>query len=315
MAIAPLATLETSVAQPSTPPFSNWTAYESAEGQFSASMPASPEQLSRTIPIASEPTDWTIWQVSDDTGTYAIAYSDLSTPAFDAGMGAVVDDIQQTLFEKFDWEPLDPDGTPISSAGHTGREFVGRRGENLAILRLYLAERRLYAVLGTSDTINTLSRFLESFAVEAWQPYSSEQGGFTVSLPRQPHEESTVTQQVSGQEVTWTTLEARNLAAPDDRYTVAYADVSSEQLNAGEGSMLALIGNNLSTEMNVPFLKPEGNAISLDGNPGRSYLAATDSGGIVAINLFLVGQRLYGVGIHSNDIEHVDQFLSSFQLQ
>lgn len=315
LAIASIAPLKSSNAQSTLPDGPNWQSHVSEEGQFSVRMPGTPLSESRSFPISGEPIDWTVWQSKGDMGRFAVAYSDLTSIDVEAGKEAAIGSLQQYLMDVFDWEPINPTGKPIRNAGYPGREFIGVRNERLAILRLYLAERRLYAVLGASENIEAIGQFLDSFALDSWKTYSFDGGRFSVDFPRLPGEESTIASQVSGKDFTWTAIEARNLTAPEDLYTVAYTDVDGEDVAAGQAELLDRVGANLLKELQFPVVKEAGNSIELDGNPGRSYLGTTDDGGIVAINLYLVGQRLYGVGVRSQQVGNIKQFLGSFQVQ
>jgi hypothetical protein len=293
----------------------NWQSYNSEDGRFAVQLPSEPETQPRSITIAGEPTAWVVFRTADDAGVYAVAYSDLSPTVIEAGKDVVIRSIQGTLINELNWQPLNTSGNPISIAGYPGREYIGVQNNELSVLRLVLADRRLYAVISTSADLERISQFLNSFAVLSWQPYTSDEGRFSVNFPLSPEESITDSEEIAGREFIWTVIESRNFTAPDDIYAVAYTDVSPEDLQQGEAALLDRVGTNIIEELQPQTAFESGQEISLNGNPGRSYLVTTQTGRLVAMHLYLVGQRLYGVGVRSNDITTVNQFLGSFQVE
>lgn len=292
----------------------DWQPYGSEEAQFSAQFPSEPETRTRTVAIAGQSTDWTIFRVQDDTGFYAVAYTDLTPEAIELGANAAIDSIENTLAEEFNWSALNGRGRPIEVDGYPTREIIGTQNNQLSVLRLILANQRLYAVMSTSDSLENVGQFVDSFAIESWQPYISEDGGFSVSLPMAPDEE-TETTEWTGKQFNWTVIESRSFTAPNDSYTVAYTDVSADDLQSGEDALLEQVGANLVERLQPQAVIESGREISLDGHPGRSFVATTENGQIVGVNFYLVGQRLYGVGARADDVVNISQFLDSFQIQ
>lgn len=307
------------IEDPSTEPVlisqtTSWQSYNSEEAQFSAQFPSEPETRTRSLPIAGQSTDWTIFRVQDDTGFYAIAYTDLAPETIELGANAVIDSIENTLTEEFDWSALNGRGKPIEVDGYPSREIIGTQNNQLSVLRLVLADQRLYAVMSTSDSLEHMGQFVDSFAIEPWQPYVSEDGGFSVNLPMAPDEETEATDW-TGQQFNWTVLESRSFISPNDSYAVAYTDVSTDDLQGGEDALLEQVGGNLVERLQHQAVIESGREISLNGHPGRSFVATTEDGQIVGVNFYLVGQRLYGVGARADDVVNISQFLDSFQVQ
>ncbi|GAB4382736.1 MAG: hypothetical protein Kow00121_43440 [Elainellaceae cyanobacterium] len=291
-----------------------WQPYGSEEAQFSARFPSEPETRTSTVPIAGQSTDWTIFRVQDDTGFYAVAYTDLTPEAIELGANATIDSIENTLAEEFNWSALNGRGRPIEVEGYPTREIIGTQNNQLSVLRLILADQRLYAVMSTSDSLENVGQFVDSFAIEPWQPYTSEDGGFSVSLPMAPDEE-TETTPWTGKEFNWTVVESRSFTAPNDSYAVAYTDVSADDLQGGEDALLEQVGANLVERLQPQAVIESGREIALDGHPGRSFVATTQEGQIVGVNFYLVGQRLYGVGARADDVVNISQFLDSFRIR
>jgi len=293
---------------------STWTSYESSDGQFTAQFPGEPETRTRTLPIAGQSYDWTIFRLQDEAGFYAVAYTDLTPATIELGANAVIDSIENTLTEEFNWSALNGRGKSIEVGGYPAREIIGTQNNQLSVLRLVLADQRLYAVMSSSEDLTEIGQFIDSFAVQPWQLYESAEGGFSVALPMPPEPE-TETTDWTGKEFTWTVLESRNFIAPNDSYAVAYTDVSSEDLQAGEEALLDRVGINLVERLQPQSVIENGREISLEGNPGRSFIATTEDGQIVGVNFYLVGQRLYGVGARADDVTNISQFIDSFQVQ
>ncbi|PSB22790.1 hypothetical protein C7B76_02420 [filamentous cyanobacterium CCP2] len=292
----------------------DWQPYGSEEAQFSAQFPSEPETRTRSVAIAGLSTDWTIFRVQDDTGFYAVAYTDLTPEAIELGANAAIDSIENTLAEEFNWSALNGRGRPIEVDGYPTREIIGTQNNQLSVLRLILADQRLYAVMSTSDSLENVGEFVSSFAIEPWQPYVSEDGGFSVSLPMAPDEETEITPW-TGKEFNWTVIESRSFTAPNDSYAVAYTDVSADDLQGGEDALLEQLGSNLVERLQPQAVIESGREISLDGHPGRSFVATTEDGQIVGVNFYLVGQRLYGVGARADDVVNISQFLDSFEIR
>jgi hypothetical protein len=292
----------------------SWQSYGSEEAQFSVQFPNAPETRTRTLPIAEQSTDWTIFRVQDNTGFYAIAYTDLTPETIELGADAVIDSIENSLTEELDWSALNGRGKPIEVHGYPTREIIGTQNNQLSILRLVLADQRLYAVMSTSNSLENIGQFVNSFTVEPWQPHVSEDGGFSVNLPMAPDEE-TETTAWTGRQFNWTVIESRSFTDPNDSYAVAYTDVSTEDLQGGEDALLEQVGANLVERLQPQAVIESGREISLDGHPGRSFIATTEDGQIVGVNFYLVGQRLYGVGARADDVVNISQFLDSFEIR
>jgi hypothetical protein len=291
-----------------------WQAYSSEEAQFSAQFPSEPETRMRTLPIAGQSTDWTIFRVQTGTGFYAVAYTDLAPETIELGANAVIDSIENTLTEEFNWSALNGRGKSIDVNGYPTREILGTQNNQLSVLRLVLADQRLYAVMSTAKNLENMGQFVDSFAIEPWQPYVSEDGGFSINLPMAPDEE-TETTAWTGKQFNWTVIESRSFTAPNDSYAVAYTDVSEDDLQSGEDTLLEQVGANLVERLQPQAVIESGREISLDGHPGRAFVATTEDGQIVGVNFYLVGQRLYGVGARADDVANISQFLDSFQIQ
>jgi len=289
---------------------STWTAYTSSNGQFTTRFPGEPESRTRTVPIAGQPYDWTIFRLQTGTGFYAVAYTDLTAETIELGASAVIDSIKNTLTEEFNWSALNGSGKSTTVDGYPTREIIGTQNNQLSVLRLVLADQRLYAVMSTSEDLTEIGQFLDSFAVEPWQPYVSEEG----DLPLSPTDE-TESIELAGTEFEWNVIEGRNFTASDDSYSVAYTDVLSEDLQAGADDLLNRVGTNLIERWNAQNVVESGREISLDGNPGRSFVGTNAEGQIVAVRLYVVGQRMYGVGVLSDNIANISRFLDSFEVR
>ncbi|MCU0526910.1 MAG: hypothetical protein MUF72_19035 [Elainella sp. Prado103] len=283
-------------------------------GEFAIQFPGEPETRTRTLAIAGRSYDWTILRLKTEAGFYAVAYTDLSPITIELGANAIVNSIENTLTDEFNWSALNGRGKSIAVNGYPSRELIGTQNNQLSVLRLVLADQRLYVVMSTSEDLTEIGQFIDSFAVRPWQPYVSSQGGFRVDLPLEPTSEMEAIE-LGGTEFEWNVIEGRNFMAPGDSYSVGYTDVSSEDLQSGADALLNRIGANLIERWQAKNLVESGREIGLDGNPGRSFVGTTAEGQIVAVRFYLVGQRIYGVGALSNNIVNISRFLDSFAVE
>lgn len=293
---------------------STWAAYESSDGQFAIQFPGDPETRTRTLPIAGQSYDWTIFRLQDEAGFYGVAYADLTPETIALGANAVIDSIKNTLTDEFNWSALNGRGKAIEVDGYPTREIIGTQNNQLSVIRLVLADQRLYVVMSTSEDLTEIGQFMDSFTVESWQPYVSEEGDFSVNLPLEPSDE-TESIELGGTEFTWKVIDGRNFTAPGDSYSVGYTDVSTEDLQAGADELLNRVGTSLIERWRAENVVESGREISLNNNPGRSFVGTTAEGQIVAVRFYLVGQRMYAVGALSNDIANISRFLDSFAVR
>ncbi|HEY9664194.1 MAG TPA: hypothetical protein V6C65_37600, partial [Allocoleopsis sp.] len=236
-----------------------------------------------------------------------------TSETIELGAHAVIDSIKNTLTDELDWSALNGYGKSTTINGYPAREIIGTQNNNLSVLRLVLADQRLYVVMSTSADLTEIERFLDSFTVEPWQLYTSEAGGFSVDLPMQPTDE-TKSLELGGTEFEWKIIEGRNFTAPDDSYSVGYTDVSAQDLQAGADALLNRVGSNLIERWRAQNVVESGRELSLNGNPGRSFVGTTNDGQIIAVRFYLVGQRMYGVGVLSDNIANINRFLDSFEV-
>jgi len=288
--------------------------YESSEGQFAVQFPGEPESRTRTLPIAGRSYDWTIFRLQNEVGFYGIAYTDLAPETIALGASAVIDSIKNTLTDELNWSALTGNGKSINVNGYPAREILGTQNNQLSVLRLVLADQRLYVVMSSSEDLTEIGQFIDSFAVQPWQPYVSEEGGFSVDLPLEPSDE-TESIELGGTQFEWNVIEGRNFLAPNDSYAVGYTDVSSQDLQAGEEALLNRVGTNLIERWRAENVVESGKELSLNGNPGRSFVGTTNDGQIIAVQFYLVGQRIYGVGALSDNIGNINRFLDSFEVR
>lgn len=293
----------------------NWEAQVSETGQFNVALPeGEPETSTQTIAIAGQPVDWQILKIKTESGVYSVSYTDITPEIIDLGANAVIDSIKNTLVNEFNWSILEGNGRVISVQGYPGREIIGSKNGEISVLRLILVDQRLYAVLTTSNNIGNIGKFFESFAINTWQPYVFEEGGFTVNLPLSP---STKTNsfELAGKMYDWQVIEGRNFAAPDDSYAVGYTDISQEDLKDGADALLQQVGENFMQRLLLETIIENGQKISLGDNEGIAFVGINEAGQIVGVHFYLVDQRLYGVTAISDDIINISKFINSFQIQ
>ncbi|ELS04769.1 hypothetical protein Xen7305DRAFT_00045050 [Xenococcus sp. PCC 7305] len=291
------------------------TSYTSNEGQFEVQLPGQPETSTRSTDIAGQPTDWNLFVVKENTNFYAVAYTDLAPETINLGANVLIDGIKNNLSNEFNWSAINGYGKITTVDGYPTRELIGIQNNQLSVLRLTLADRRLYAVMSSSDELAKISQFFASFAVQPWQAYVSQEGRFSIDLPMEPSEEIS-SLEFGETKFDWKVLESHNLhSLDDDSYAVAYADVSADDLQQGADELLEQVGINLIQKAQPLEIIEAGKSISLDGHPGRSFVFTTKEGQIGAVHFYLVNQRLYGVGARSEEITNLSKFLGSFGIQ
>lgn len=289
-------------------------AYASGSGRFSIQFPGTPESRTRTLPIIDQSYTWNILRLQNESGFYGVAYTDLSSDTIEWGSKALIDSIKNTLTDELNWSALEGYGTSMEVNGYPARELIGTQNNQISVLRLVLADQRLYAIMSSSDNLAEIGQFLDSFAVEPWQPYASEDGRFSVSLPLEPTTE-TERIELGGREFEWNVLEGRNFTAPDDSYSVGYTSISAADLDAGADELLNRIGAALLERWRAQNVVESGKEVMLAEHPGRSFVGTTEDGQIVAVRFYLVGDRMYAVGALSNNVTNISRFLDSFQVQ
>lgn len=291
----------------------SWLEYNSEVGKFVVKFPGQPEQTTSNLPIAEQDTEWIITRFKSDTEHYTVAYTDLETEIIQLGANTVIDSIENALETDFNWSALNGRGKSIMVGEYPAREIIGIRDNKISIVRLILADQRLYVVMVTSENLGQIDQFLESFAVQPWQPYISEAGRFKVNLPTTPGEEQDSTELI-GQLFQWNLIEARNFTNPGDSYSVGYTDISPEYLQDDPDALLKKVGDNLLEKFSETTIIENGKEITLDGYPGRSYLVAIDSEQIFVVRFYLVDNRLYGIGSTSDNIGNIHKFMDSFEI-
>lgn len=155
-------------------------------------------------------------------------------------------------------------------------------------------------------------------SAEEWQEFTSEAGNFTILFPQEPVEQ---TQDVAGTE-----LHSFIADLGSSAYMVMYNEFPAELVNnelldgmfeqffndARDG-MLASIDGALTAEEDLTFEGHPGRRIEFDVADGQ-----LPGGGAGVIQFYFIGNRLYQVGILTNEgqdsAEEIETFLASFKL-
>lgn len=150
----------------------------------------------------------------------------------------------------------------------------------------------------------------------AWRAFTSEKGGFTVSVPRVPTEQTNrVTTAVGAVDMNLYVCEAGDVA-----YFVGYSDYPQSFVEQADVAGL-LAGAMNGAAGGVGGTIRSSRDISLEGHPGKEFKAdAKINGrdGTFEGRVFLVGNRLYQIFVvglkHKASPAKIDQFLRSFTL-
>lgn len=284
-------------------------------GRYVVEMPAAPEFTTRTTPVEGGLLTWNLTIAEQGESVYAIAYTDLPLDLLASGQTIVSEGLQnRPLLEGFDWQSIAQPGQPISQGNIRGLEFLSFEDSRLSALRLYLANRRLYAVMAASPELTQVSQFMQSFQIDSlWQPFASEAGRFSVNVTMAPVV-TTQSSEYQGNRLDWQQFTIYNLMAPADAYQIAYTDLPIEFSADTTDAMLSEIASSILVDLDVEALAESVTTISLQSYPGREYTTTTQSGKSYVLRFYLADERLYGVLAGSQSLENLDQFLSSFRI-
>jgi hypothetical protein len=292
----------------------SWSDYNSENGRFIAQFPGQPEAQTRNVPIDGHSTDWNISTFKNEGEVYTVAYTDLESEVIQLGADVVIESIKNNLETDFQWSALNGNGRTISVNGYPAREIIGIGNNKISLVRLIIADQRLYVVMVTSENLANIDQFLQSFAVQTWQPYLWEAGRVQIDFPTSPAEEKE-SKEFAGKLLNWNLIEARNFTNPNESYSVGYADLQPDDLKNGPDALLTEVSENLLAKLAEKTAITNWREITSDGSSGRSFMAVMDDEQIFMLNFYLVDKRLYGIGVISDDISNINHFLNSFEVQ
>ena len=79
----------------------------------------------------------------------------------------LLEDVATLVLTELNAPNLATNGTTISLAGMPGREYGLTKPDGRSyVLRLFLADQRLYGLLAASESLDNLNHFLSSFQVQ-----------------------------------------------------------------------------------------------------------------------------------------------------
>lgn len=279
-------------------------------GGFEAEFPLPPTQSSVTTTTPVGDLEWRVFDLQKGDEFYAVGYTDLSDVALNTPSQTVLQGIGNQLITQFNWDALSDRGRPITLNGHPGREFIGIVDGEVTALRLYLVQQRLYGQFISSESVAQVARFFDAFQLQSqWQPIYSEPGGFVVQMPMLPTE-LTETTDIGNQTLQWNLFEAETFNNDSDLYIVGYTDLAAQPTD--DDALLDEVSQFIRERLQAESfeLSREG---CLADYPSRAFLGQ-QNGNIIAVRLYLVDQRLYGVFARSAEISNIQQFLSSFEV-
>jgi hypothetical protein len=147
-----------------------WQPFVSEAGGFTVDLPMAPVFTPQQVDYQGSTLDW--WQyvgynlyAPDDR--YGFAYADLPDGLTIDNADALLEDVATGVLTELNAPNLATTGTAISLEGMPGREYVLTKPNGPSyVLRLLLADQRLYGLLATSESLDNLDRFLSSFQVQ-----------------------------------------------------------------------------------------------------------------------------------------------------
>ncbi len=321
-----------------------WKEFTADEGGFSVMMPGEPEEQEQSIDTAAGTMDSLLFTVSTSNATFTVGYTEfpetlvaqMSDPnaLLENGYTGIIQKQQATIQSEED----------IALYGHPGKEIVAdTEVEGVATMlhgRFYLIGSKLYQTLiefqSGKLTAEDIDTFLSSFEIaqselpptplpaaqqtataeaEAWQPFTSEDGAFSVDVPAEP------TQDQKKHDSSFGEVEVflYEVDMEDATYLVSYADFPAhiEQTDvetvldsAIEEAFAALDDSDIITKR-----------LTLEDYPGREAVAEgtlDDAETVFKGRFYLVRNRLYQLfaGGPKADVsmDRLDRFLDSFEV-
>jgi hypothetical protein len=165
-----------------------------------------------------------------------------------------------------------------------------------------------------SLTLPILLGAVQSDLPANWKPFTSKEGGFSITMPDPTTQTKKTLKTASGPlQVTVISAEGRD----DALFVVSYSDYPENDLKTGtpeERLEHARKGAVNHAKGKLRSDKP----LEMNGHPGREIVIEKDGNVIAKMRLYLVGRRLYQVMVLGNGPvfkgKEADSFLHSFRL-
>jgi len=147
-----------------------WRPFVSEEGGFTVNLPMAPVFTPQQVEYQGTLLDW--WQyvgynLYAPQDRYGFAYADVPDGLVTDNADAVLENVATLVLTELNAPNLATNGTAISMEGMPGREYgLTKPSGQSYVLRLFLADERLYGLLATSESLDNLDRFLSSFQVQ-----------------------------------------------------------------------------------------------------------------------------------------------------
>ena len=138
--------------------------YSSPAGQFEVAFPTPPEVTTEDDDIEGEPIEIHVFETSNGTSQYMVAYSDLPATFLSQGTDTVLDDLRDS-FEDIDPEDLKAVEIDVQLGDYPGRRYRYSHDAGTIDMRLYLVDQRAYLLLAVDDNQTDVDRFISSFAL------------------------------------------------------------------------------------------------------------------------------------------------------
>ncbi|MGF1460797.1 MAG: hypothetical protein ACFBSG_17440 [Leptolyngbyaceae cyanobacterium] len=290
--------------------------HESTAGRFTVALPSDPDLTTQSTPVSNGLLTWQITTARAEGRLFAVAYADLPLDTLVLGKEEIVNSLaSRSLIPEIDWQVLTAAGHPVRQGEIPGREFVYTANGQFVVLRLYLANRRVYAAVATSPELEEIGQFMSSFQMDSlWRPFVNEAGGFTVRVPMAP---VVTTRPINyrSHALVWQEFTIYNLMAPADAYQIAYTDLPEVSTEADAIAQIDEIAGLVLAGTEAAGFAANEAPLLLEGHTGREFIAMAGDGRSFILRFYLVDDRLYGILASSRSLENLQTFLGSFQLQ
>ncbi|MDB9516273.1 hypothetical protein PN466_04775 [Roseofilum reptotaenium CS-1145] len=144
---------------------SDWQTY-TRTGHFRVEMPGQPEEERSSEDFGGETLTIEEIQFEDEEGIYGVFYMELPTEYLQqASDKQILDEMSDSFLEGMEMPDLKSQEQLIDLNGYPGREYrvTEIEGEGLLVLRLYLAENKIYFLVSASSVADLVERFMNSF--------------------------------------------------------------------------------------------------------------------------------------------------------
>jgi len=201
---------------------------------------------------------------------------------------------------------------PTMGEAYYNRGNIRRRlQENEAALADFQKAAELYKQQGKTqyyqDAVDRIAELQPPVPESAsnWREFSSNAGGFSVSMPGVPEEEANTSKRGNA-------VRGLTLSNSSEAYLLIYSDLSETPSNVEIQKMMDTAISMLTQRRNLKLLSQRD--ISLKGYPGREFDIGRDDTSIIKGRIYIMQQRIYLLTVVTPKPSNAQRFLESFRV-